>query len=53
MLGFGEIFAKNVLMDWIGWRPRASVAGNVGAGNAGVGQPGVQKRNYSSQANRR
>lgn len=23
MLGFGEIFAKNVVMDWFGWRPAA------------------------------
>ena len=33
MLGFGEIFAKNVLVTWIGWKNTkgsASVAGGVG-----------------------
>ena len=31
MLGFGEIFAKNVVMDWLGWYPRpGSVATTVG-----------------------
>ncbi|EIW84018.1 hypothetical protein CONPUDRAFT_135625 [Coniophora puteana RWD-64-598 SS2] len=33
MLGFGEIFAKNVLVNWIGWKKAkgsASVAGGVG-----------------------
>jgi hypothetical protein len=31
MLGFGEIFAKNVLMDWLGWRLKpGSVATTVG-----------------------
>ena len=31
MLGFGEIFAKNVLMGWLGWRLKpGSVATTVG-----------------------
>lgn len=31
MLGFGEIFAKNVLMDWLGWHLKpGSVATTVG-----------------------
>ncbi|EAU85500.1 hypothetical protein CC1G_06401 [Coprinopsis cinerea okayama7 len=31
MLGFGEIFAKNVVLNWFGWRS-VSVASNVGIG---------------------
>ncbi|KDR76309.1 hypothetical protein GALMADRAFT_247669 [Galerina marginata CBS 339.88] len=32
MLGFGEIFAKNIVMDWLGWKPSGpgSSATNVG-----------------------
>ena len=31
MLGFGEIFAKNVVMHWLGWNPGpGSVAATVG-----------------------
>jgi hypothetical protein len=30
MLGFGEIFAKTVLVGWLGWGP--TVATNVGLG---------------------
>ena len=30
MLGFGEIFAKTVIVGWLGWGPR--VAANVGFG---------------------
>lgn len=31
MLGFGEIFAKNVLVGWLGWKiPGTKVATNVG-----------------------
>jgi hypothetical protein len=32
MLGFGEIFAKNVVMQWFGWKPSgpASTVTNVG-----------------------
>jgi hypothetical protein len=30
MLGFGEIFAKTVIVEWLGWGP--SVAANVGLG---------------------
>ncbi|KAH7912806.1 hypothetical protein BJ138DRAFT_1124914 [Hygrophoropsis aurantiaca] len=34
MLGFGEIFAKNVIVGWIGWkseaRPKGSVASKLG-----------------------
>ncbi|KAF8962775.1 hypothetical protein BDZ97DRAFT_1905165 [Flammula alnicola] len=32
MLGFGEIFAKNVVMEWLGWKPSGpgSIATNVG-----------------------
>lgn len=26
MLGFGEIFAKNVLLGWLGWNPAPAVA---------------------------
>jgi hypothetical protein len=32
MLGFGEIFAKNVVMGWFGWKIPGTVAGNVGVG---------------------
>lgn len=32
MLGFGEIFAKTVIVGWLGWGP--SVATNVGLGQA-------------------
>jgi Outer membrane protein TOM13 len=32
MLGFGEIFAKNVVMDWLGWRQTTTVASNLGVG---------------------
>ncbi|GLB40183.1 putative outer membrane protein TOM13 [Lyophyllum shimeji] len=46
MLGFGEIFAKNVVMNWFGWKPArpghvASAAG-VGAG-AGTRTPWGQR----------
>ncbi|RDB25901.1 hypothetical protein Hypma_006493 [Hypsizygus marmoreus] len=34
MLGFGEIFAKNVVMEWFGWK--ASGPGSVAA-NTGIG----------------
>ncbi|OCH95426.1 hypothetical protein OBBRIDRAFT_822898 [Obba rivulosa] len=30
MLGFGEIFAKNVLVRWLGWRSPGAVAANLG-----------------------
>ncbi|CAA7267134.1 unnamed protein product [Cyclocybe aegerita] len=30
MLGFGEIFAKNVVMGWFGWKSPGSAAANVG-----------------------
>lgn len=35
MLGFGEIFAKNVVVKWFGWKPiirmpSGSIAANVG-----------------------
>jgi hypothetical protein len=30
MLGFGEIFAKTVIVGWLGWGP--TVATNVGLG---------------------
>jgi len=31
MLGFGEIFAKNIVMDWLGWNLKpGSVATTVG-----------------------
>jgi hypothetical protein len=30
MLGFGEIFAKTVVVGWLGWGP--AVAANVGLG---------------------
>jgi hypothetical protein len=30
MLGFGEIFAKNVVLKWLGWKQPGSVAANVG-----------------------
>ncbi|TFK40296.1 hypothetical protein BDQ12DRAFT_680674 [Crucibulum laeve] len=34
MLGFGEIFAKNFIMEWIGWKSSGpgSVAGSTGIG---------------------
>jgi len=33
MLGFGEIFAKNYVVRWFGWRvPGTAVATNVGIG---------------------
>ena len=31
MLGFGEIFAKNILLDRLGWK-RTTIATNVGVG---------------------
>jgi hypothetical protein len=30
MLGFGEIFAKTVIVEWLGWGPK--VATNLGLG---------------------
>lgn len=30
MLGFGEIFAKNVVVGWLGWKVPGSTAANVG-----------------------
>jgi Outer membrane protein TOM13 len=33
MLGFGEIFAKTVIVGWFGWGP--AVATNVGLGQGG------------------
>ena len=39
MLGFGEIFAKNVLMDWLGWHLNpGSVAATVGIRRNSRGQ---------------
>jgi hypothetical protein len=32
MLGFGEIFAKNVVFGWFGWNRGGTVASNVGVG---------------------
>lgn len=43
MLGFGEIFAKNVVLGWFGWRPSTTVAGTVGVGTTEV-RPGQQRR---------
>lgn len=35
MLGFGEIFAKNVVMEWLGWKQTTTpVASNVGLGTS-------------------
>ncbi|KAF9525677.1 hypothetical protein CPB83DRAFT_909021 [Crepidotus variabilis] len=34
MLGFGEIFAKNVVMGWLGWKVPGSVSSNVGLKNS-------------------
>jgi hypothetical protein len=39
MLGFGEIFAKTVIVRWFGWGP--AVATNVG-----LGQSGHSRRNW-------
>jgi len=43
MLGFGEIFAKNVIMEWLGWKVlgSGSVATTTGIG---VGTPWGQHR---------
>ena len=30
MLGFGELFAKNVVLGWFGWKNPGSTAANVG-----------------------
>jgi hypothetical protein len=30
MLGFGEIFAKNVILRWLGWSQNGSTAAAVG-----------------------
>lgn len=38
MLGFGEIFAKNVIVGWFGWKAPSTVASNVGVGVASPGQ---------------
>ena len=32
MLGFGEIFAKNVILGWLGWKSPGSVAAATGIG---------------------
>lgn len=32
MLGFGEIFAKNVVLGWFGWKMPGSVAATAGVG---------------------
>ncbi|EMD34100.1 hypothetical protein CERSUDRAFT_117605 [Gelatoporia subvermispora B] len=34
MLGFGEIFAKNVLVRWLGWRSPGAVVANLGLGTS-------------------
>ncbi|KAF8656872.1 hypothetical protein AX16_002418 [Volvariella volvacea WC 439] len=36
MLGFGEIFAKNVVMGWLGWNAPGSSVSNVGLGHSTV-----------------
>jgi hypothetical protein len=30
MLGFGEIFAKNIIVGWLGWKVPGSGVANVG-----------------------
>lgn len=47
MLGFGEIFAKNVIMGWLGWN--AGAPGSV-ATNAGIGvkKPWGQRKQKQS-----
>ncbi|KAJ3475509.1 hypothetical protein NLI96_g11792 [Meripilus lineatus] len=37
MLGFGEIFAKNVIVGWFGWKAPGSAASNVGVRTASPG----------------
>jgi len=39
MLGFGEIFAKNIVLGWLGWKnmPGAGVA------NVGVRAPAAKR----------
>lgn len=45
MLGFGEIFAKNVLMDWLGHLKPGSVATTVGV--RGRGSSREQRQTFS------
>jgi len=40
MLGFGEIFAKNVILDWMGWK----IGGTAAAANVGLGREGLKDR---------
>jgi hypothetical protein len=39
MLGFGEIFAKNILIGWLGWKVPGSVVTNVGIGTSRSRRP--------------
>jgi len=41
MLGFGELFAKNVVLGWFGWKVGGGVATNVGVG---VPRPAERRR---------
>ena len=42
MLGFGELFAKNVVLGWFGWKNPGATAANVG-----VRRPGANRRRDS------
>lgn len=39
MLGFGELFAKNVVIAWFGWKIPGSVVTNVGIGRSRAWRP--------------
>jgi len=50
MLGFGEIFAKNIVLEYFGWRPLAPRPGSVAA-STGLGatlRPSERTRNPSN-----
>ncbi|KAF8623621.1 hypothetical protein AX17_007323 [Amanita inopinata Kibby_2008] len=44
MLGFGEVFAKNVIIGWFGWRQPGSIASSVGVGASSQRQRQRQSR---------
>jgi hypothetical protein len=38
MLGFGEIFAKNIVVGWLGWKLPGSAVANVGVRSSTLGK---------------
>ena len=44
MLGFGEIFAKEVVIGWFGWKTPGSTAANVGVRTRGLSTADVRRK---------